>query len=73
MDGLRVSPLRGLIDLWIVLSYNLYIPSGLKKTSRTTNPVNTEAMCHFGLEFLFDGYLTILVNKCGNLLKTRNP
>ncbi len=30
MDGLIISPLRGLIDLWFVLCYNLYIPSGLR-------------------------------------------
>lgn len=31
MGGLIISPLRGLIDFWFALSYNLYIPSGLKK------------------------------------------
>jgi hypothetical protein len=30
MVGLRISPLRGLSDLWFALSYNLYIPSGLE-------------------------------------------
>jgi hypothetical protein len=30
MVGLRITPLRGLSDLWFALSYNLYIPSGLK-------------------------------------------
>lgn len=30
MDGLTISPLRGLIDFWFALSYNLFIPSGLQ-------------------------------------------
>lgn len=30
MDGLTISPLRGLIDFWFALGYNLFIPSGLQ-------------------------------------------
>jgi len=30
MDRLNISPLRGLIDFWFALSYNLFIPSGLQ-------------------------------------------
>lgn len=31
MDRLNISPLRGLIDFWFAWSYNLFIPSGLRK------------------------------------------
>ena len=51
--------------------YNLGIPSGLK----TINPLNhlkTEAMCRFGLEFLFDGYLIKLVENSDKLLITKD-
>lgn len=57
MAGLIISPLRGLFSLWMSLAYNLCIPAGLKKKYQITNHVNTEAMCHFGLKFLFDGHL----------------
>lgn len=30
MDRLNISPLRGLIDFWFALSYNLFIPLGLQ-------------------------------------------
>lgn len=30
MDRLTISPLRGLIDFWFALSYNLFIPSGFQ-------------------------------------------
>jgi len=59
MDRLNISPLRGLIDFWIALSYNLFILSGLKKMTLKTNHEKTEIMCHFGLNSLFDGHLII--------------
>jgi hypothetical protein len=71
MVGLRLSPLRGLFTIRLVSSYNLFIPSGLKKMTQITNHVNTEAMYHFGLEFLFDGYLINTVENCPKLLKTK--
>lgn len=30
MVRLKISPLRGLIDFWFALSYNLFIPSGFQ-------------------------------------------
>ncbi len=30
MNRLNISPLRGLVDFWFALSYNLFIPSGLQ-------------------------------------------
>jgi len=38
MDGLIISPLRGLTDFWFVFSYNLHMPSGLKKGNEQKNP-----------------------------------
>lgn len=58
MVGLRISPLRGLRDLWFALSYNLIIPSGLKKMTPTVNQENMPVTYHFGLKILFYGYLT---------------
>lgn len=37
-----------------------------------TNHENTEAMYRFGLEFLFDGYLTKLVENLDKLLITKH-
>ena len=71
MVRLRISPLRGLMDFWMVLSYNLGIPSGLK-TIKPLNHLKTEAMCRFGLEFLFDGYLIKLVENSDKLLITKD-
>lgn len=58
MDRLNISPHRGLIDFWFALSYNLFIPSGLKKMTQTVNQENMPVTYLFGLKTLFDGYLT---------------
>lgn len=58
MDGLRISPLRGLLALWISSGYNLFIPSGLKKMTLKVNHENMPATSHFGLKILLDGFLT---------------
>lgn len=57
MDRLTISPLRGLIDFWFALSYNLFIPSGLKKMNLKVNQESMQAMFLIGLKTLFDGYL----------------
>lgn len=57
MVGLKISPLRGLSDLWFALSYNLFISSGLKKMTQAANHQNMSTTYHFGLKALFDGYL----------------
>ncbi|KXK40325.1 MAG: hypothetical protein UZ09_BCD002000420 [Bacteroidetes bacterium OLB9] len=58
MDGLSISPLRGLLALWISSGYSLFIPSGLKKMTLKVNQENMRAIFHFGHKILFDGYLT---------------
>ncbi len=58
MDRLNISPLRGFIDFWISLSYNLFIPSGLKKMTLKVNRKNMLVTYYFGHKILFDGYLT---------------
>ena len=57
MDRLIISPLRGLYNMGYTLSYNHFIPSGLKKMTLKVNHENMPVMYHFGLKILFDGYL----------------
>lgn len=64
MVGLKISPLRGLPDLWFALSYNLIIPSGLKKMTLKANQENVQVMFPIGLKTLFDGYWTNLEFLC---------
>ncbi len=33
MDGLILTPLWGLLNFWVALSYNFFIPSELKKNT----------------------------------------
>ena len=58
MDSFTISPLRGLMDFWFALSYNLFIPSGLKKMTQTVNQENMPVIYDFGLKTSFDGHLT---------------
>ncbi|MCZ2277655.1 MAG: hypothetical protein LC117_06985 [Bacteroidia bacterium] len=69
MDGLSISPLRGLLALWISSGYSLFIPSGLKKMTLETNHENTKVICHFGFKILFDGYLTATSYSISKALK----
>jgi hypothetical protein len=71
MVGLKISPLRGLFTIWLVLCYNFIIPSGLKVVKPLIH-LKIEAMCRFGLEFLSDGYLKKFVENSDKLLNTND-
>ncbi|MFM2392437.1 MAG: hypothetical protein RLZZ546_414 [Bacteroidota bacterium] len=47
MAGLNLSPLRGLMNFWYALGYNLYIPSGLNILTNKINLVEIGSDIHF--------------------------
>lgn len=56
MDGLRISPLWGLLALWISSGCNLFIPSGLKKMTLKVHQENMQVTSYFDFNNLFDRY-----------------